>query len=180
MEEPMLHDLVRWKALRALPKAGRRLNISRALHKAKVLYAKKKVPYVLENFERLEKEGGPQKVKRLLDSKSTADEIIKFLCTFRGIGPKYARNMMMDGYHPKFRDSVAIDQRIQKILKEVGQPLGTDYEEAERFLLGVAKTVRLKGWELDRLLFSYTDKVLARLRRSAGLTATPPACRPRI
>ena len=39
---------------------------------------------------------------------------------FKGIGAKYSRNIMMDTYHPEFRDSIAIDQRIKKVSRTLG------------------------------------------------------------
>ena len=72
---------------------------------------------------------------------------------------------MMDGYHPKFRNSIAIDLRIQKILQKAGRPFGSykGYGEAEQFLLGVAREVGIEGWVLDRLLFLYNDEILNRI-----------------
>lgn len=69
---------------------------------------------------------------------------------------------MMDGYHPMFRNSIAIDARIQQILKKVGRAFGgnKDFGDAEQFLLAVARNVGIKGWDLDRLLFGYKDDVL--------------------
>ena len=48
---------------------------------------------------------------------------IQFLKTFKGIGQKYARNMMMDVYDKDFRDSIAIDARIDGILDKLGLKL---------------------------------------------------------
>lgn len=78
---------------------------------------------------------------------------IRFLESFPGIGPKYARNMMMDVYHEDFRDSIALDVRINV--------------EHEAFYRDAAREAGLNGWELDRLLFNYQSQVMARLGVSA-------------
>jgi hypothetical protein len=101
-----------------------------------------------------------------------------FLRKFRGVGPKYARNIMMDGYHPEFRESIAIDSRIKRILKEVGHSLGGDrrYGDAEGFLLAVAHDVGIEGWDLDRLLYLHTDDVLKELVRAGALARVSARC----
>jgi hypothetical protein len=160
---PELHELVRWGALERLDKKGREKQLRAALNEAAVRWADKKVPYLLANFCLVKSMGGPQKVQEDLDSLLTSEGIVDFLRKkFRGVGPKYARNIMMDGYHPKFRSSIAIDARIQKILKKAGRPFGgnKDYGDAEQFLLAVAKEVRIEGWVLDRLLFLYNGEIL--------------------
>ena len=48
--------------------------------------------------------GGPERAKELLLAQPDRDAKIKFLKAFPGIGPKYARNIMMDVYHRQFRD----------------------------------------------------------------------------
>jgi len=66
---------------------------------------------------------------------------------------------MMDVYHEDFRDSIAIDARIQSVSKAWGLSFDT-YEEQENFYLSVAETAGLNGWELDRLLFNFTQHFL--------------------
>jgi len=87
---------------------------------------------------------------------------VKFLKRFVGIGDKYARDMMMDIYHPDFRDSIAVDTRIKNITERLGIRFDT-YEEYEEFYLGVAEEAGLNGWELDRLLYNFEDDILAQL-----------------
>jgi hypothetical protein len=109
--------------------------------------------------------GGTRKAKERLTSIPDKDGIMKFLQEFSGIGPKYARNIMMDGYDPAFRNSIAIDLRIQKILKAVGKPFSgrADYDRAERFLAAVAGQAGIEGWDLDRLMFLYNAEILSHL-----------------
>jgi hypothetical protein len=58
--------------------------------------------------------------------------------------------MLMDVYHPDFRDSIAIDQRILSISEVLGLSF-KNYNEHEDFYLSVAKDAGLNGWELDGL-----------------------------
>lgn len=166
MEKPELHDRVRWESLDPLSPTERHEQILETLTKAGIRMAERKAGYLSENFERIHAEGGEARVKERLESIPGRDGKIGFLRTFRGVGPKYARNIMMDGYHQDFRDSIAIDQRIQGILKELGRPFNGDYEETEDFLLSVAGEAGLEGWEVDRLLFLYSPEVLKGIRQA--------------
>lgn len=94
---------------------------------------------------------------------------MNFLIQFFGIGPKYARNFWMDLHDHDFRDSIAIDSRVRRVLSALGQNSGS-YEDKERFLLSIAKEADLEGWELDRLLFHYTDHFLRAIAGRAGLS----------
>jgi len=162
VHEAAFHDPIRYKALQALASdTQRREVLADCLTKAKVRYAARKVEYLVENFRRIEASGGPEAVKKELISQPGAGAKIKFLDTFKGIGPKYARNMMMDVYHEDFRDSIAIDVRLQKVLSTLGIEFNdAGYRPAESFLVEVAHEAGLNGWELDRLLFSHIDEVL--------------------
>jgi hypothetical protein len=86
---------------------------------------------------------------------------------FPGIGDKYARNIMMDVYHPDFRDSIAVDARINAISNALGLSFAS-YRDHEAFYLDVAKEAGLNGWELDRLLFNFRTEVESRLGVTAG------------
>jgi len=94
------------------------------------------------------------------------------LDAFPGIGPKYARNIMMDVYHEDFRDSIAVDSRLKKISKTLNLKFDT-YQEEEQFFLGAAHEASLEGWELDRLIYNHLEEFLELLstqavKRSAG------------
>ena len=82
-----------------------------------------------------------------------------------GIGPKYSRNMLMDIFHPDFRDSIAIDQRILSISRLLELRF-KNYNEHENFYLDVADGAGLSGWELDRLMYRFTDEFLDALKGS--------------
>src|SRR3712207_4478772 len=93
---------------------------------------------------------------------------------FYGIGPKYARNIWMDAYHPDFRDTIAVDLRIRKVTKALGYSFKT-YEEEERFYQDIAEEAGLQGWEVDRLLYEYTDHFLAAIAASETEERRGPA-----
>ena len=50
----------------------------------------------------------------------------------------------MDVYHPDFRDSIAIDWRIEKISRALGVTFGS-YLEEEQFYLHAAHAAGLNG-----------------------------------
>ncbi len=106
--------------------------------------------------------GGLAGAKKQLEEHATREALMAFMRQFRGVGPKYARNIFMDVYHPEFRQSIAIDARIESILKALGLSL-KPYPDAEQFCLKTAEMVGLNGWELDRLLYKFTDDVRAEL-----------------
>ena len=66
---------------------------------------------------------------------------------------------MMDVYHPDFKNYIAIDERIKKITRALGLEFRA-YEPEEQFYLYVAKRAGLEGWELDRMLYGFRDRVL--------------------
>ena len=68
----------------------------------------------------------------------------------------------MDVYHPEFRESIAVDDRIQKLSYAMGCEFAS-YEDHERFYLDVAHEAGLEGWELDRLIYNYRDYFLERV-----------------
>jgi len=69
------------------------------------------------------------------------------------------RNIMMDVYHEDFRYSIAIDDRIKKILNSWNYEI-RNYDEAEQFLLEIAERAKLNGWELDRLMYNFKDEFI--------------------
>lgn len=156
---------IRYEALLPLTASERRARLETTVKSAGVRYLNKKPAYLDQNFEKIKQYGGPEKVKELLISKPDPREKMSFLRTFRGIGPKYSRNIMMDTYHEDFRDSIAIDSRLKKILKLLAFEFdGRKYEQAEQFFLKAAHKAGLNGWELDRLLFNYDQEVLRALQ----------------
>lgn len=154
---------VTYDLLSQLDDAKRLAVLDETLRAAKVRMPGQKARWLAKNFDRIKQLGGPAESRRQLLEAPGRDGKLEFLMQFDGIGPKYARNIMMDVYHPEFRDSIAIDVRISGISKALGLDLA-NYEEHEAFYLTVAEEAGLEGWEVDRLLFNFRDEVLRRLQ----------------
>ncbi len=167
VENPHFHSQVEWATLDRLEAHARLTTLDQTLRRAKVRMPSVKSQWLHENFEEIGRRGGPAMVKEKLQSLAGRDTKIKYLLNFRGIGPKYARNILMDVYHSDFRESIAIDERIKKVLSAIGHT-SENYSKTEHFLLEVAHGAGLNGWEMDRLIYNYTDEVLAGLRIDGG------------
>lgn len=128
--------------------------ITKALRDAKVNYWNKKASALFRNLLIVEALGGPTRIKNKLLKMPGRDAKIAFLQIFHQIGPKYGRNIMMDVYHPEFRDSIALDARIKSIASALGLTFKTP-DEAEPFFVEAAHRAGLNGWELDRMMFGF-------------------------
>jgi hypothetical protein len=160
------YEKVTFDALAQLSPLDRRSVLEQTLRDAKVRWPAKKAEWLARNFDRIVEMGGLAEVKEILLSKSGREDKIRFLKSFVGIGDKYSRNIMMDVYHPDFRESIAIDARITGLSNELG--LSFDgYEEHEQFYLDVAHEAGLSGWELDRLIFNFREEIIFRLHQAA-------------
>lgn len=141
---------------------ARALQVELTCAAASIRWPPTKARYILGCYEKIQKLGGLKAANRLLFEQEGRQAKIDFLESFPGIGPKYARNIMMDVYHVDFRDSIAIDIRINKISD--GWDLSFDsYEKHEKFYLSVAEKSGLNGWELDRLMFNFTGEFLPKI-----------------
>lgn len=149
--------------LASLVREARKQEIQEVCRTAGVRMPNRKADYILRCFEHITNLGGLSAVKHQLLAQNGRDAKIRFLRQFPGIGPKYARNIMMDVYHEDFRDSIAIDVRIKAISTALGLRFQS-YEEHENFYLDIAQKAGLNGWELDRLLFNFRDEIEERLR----------------
>lgn len=129
----------------------------------------KKAGMLAQNFMLIEELGGPVAAKDKLFAAEGRRGKIRFLQRFKGIGPKYARNTMMDLYHEEFRDSIAVDARIQSVSIALGVEF-PNYQEHEGFYRAVAREANLEAWEADRLMYWFTEEVLRRLQRPEGRT----------
>ena len=130
-------------------------------------YPETKADWVRVSFDQIKDLHGPEAAKTMLLAQSGRPAKIKFLKQFKGIGDKYARNIMMIVYHEDFRDSIAIDTRIKNVTTALGLSF-MSYDEHEAFYLAVARQAGINGWELDRLLFWFKDEVLIRLDGGGG------------
>jgi len=165
---------ITYTALAALTPQARAAQVRKVCRAAGIRMPDKKADYILGCFEYVTRLGGPKAAKTKLLAQPGREAKIAFLKSFPGIGPKYARNIMMDVYHPDFRDSIALDVRIKAISEALGLCFAS-YAEHERFYLDVAREAGLNGWELDRLLFNFRPEVEARLGVNLGGEAEPCA-----
>jgi N-glycosylase/DNA lyase len=158
---------VTFETLSGVDADKRRLVLEEVFLAAKVRYAVVKAKLMARNYDLVPKMGGPVEATRQALAQDGKEAKIAFMKRFYGIGPKYARNIWMDAYHPDFRDTIAVDLRIKKITKALGYSFKT-FEEEERFYQDIAREAGLQGWELDRLLYAYTDHFLADISAGEG------------
>ena len=161
------YERVTWAALLPLSRAARIRQAEAAFRAARMRYASKKAQYLADNMALIQSWGGLSVARERLFSAPGAEGKIRFLRRLKGIGDKYARNIMMDVYHPEFHNHIAIDERIKRVLEAVGAPEGS-YAEQETWLLSVAKDAGLNGWALDRILYHHRDAVLAAVQTDAA------------
>jgi hypothetical protein len=98
MTDATLHDCVTYHVIARLTPKQRRAILCKTLAAAPVRMAERKADWLCKNFRRIQRDGGPDKVKTMLCACLGRDEKIAFLRTFHGIGPKYARNILMDAF----------------------------------------------------------------------------------
>ena len=148
------YDQVTFESLSKLDDTDRERTVRAVCRNAKIRMPDKKTEFILGCFELIRDMGGLSEAKSRLLAQDGREGKIKFLLQFPGIGPKYARNIMMDVYHEDFRDSIAVDARIKSISEALGVSFKS-YQEHEAFFLDVARLAGLNGWELDRLMYHF-------------------------
>ena len=114
------YNKITFESLQKFTDVEREAVVKVVCRKAKVRMPDKKAEYILGCFELVNNLGGLEQTKKKLLDAPGREGKIKFLRQFPGIGPKYARNIMMDVYHEDFIDSVAIDARIKAITEALG------------------------------------------------------------
>jgi hypothetical protein len=179
MDEGANYCRVEFRALQR--KGSRRTRLAelrKVLRSAGIRWPEKKAHWLTENFERVTNLGGPKKARSLLLGCGGRDAMIEFWRQFKGLhsSDKYARNIMMDCYHPDFRDCIAVDARIKRISRALGLSFQT-YEEEENFYLDVAKSAALEGWALDRMMYGFRDCILDALEDACEIDALRRALR---
>jgi len=141
--------------------------IQRVFRKAGIRWPEAKAALMARNYDLVKDMGGLKEARKRALSSRGREAKIAFMKRFHGIGDKYARNIWMDVYHPDFHDTIAIDLRIKKITEALGYSFkSNEYDKHERFYQDIAKEAGLQGWELDRLLFNYTDHFQAAISAS--------------
>ena len=156
------YNRVSFEFLSKIAHAKRLAHIEKILRLAKVRMPAQKARWLFENHEIISTMGGAEKVTVLALSLKGKEAKMRFLKTFRGVGDKYARNIWMDVFHRDFRDSMAIDLRINQITATLGFEFKS-YEEHEKFYQEIARECGLLTWEVDRLLYNYKEHFLHKL-----------------
>jgi len=162
IENPDNYTKITFEALAGCSPSERLIVLERTLVDAKVRIPRKKAEYLVHNYDKILEMGGPSVAKARLNDAPNRQGKIEFLKAFDGIGDKYARDIMMDVYHPDFRDSIAIDTRIKNITERLGLNFN-NYEEHEKFFAEIARDAGLNGWELDRLMYNYKNEIISQL-----------------
>lgn len=152
-------ESVAYGVLEPLTPEAREARLLAALRTAKVRMPTVKAPRLAANVGQIAEMGGVEKAKIRMLGLPTRDEKLNFMRSFAGIGEKYGRNVWMDVYDPAFRDTVAVDERLKKVARAMGLN-ETGYAQAEAFYCAIACDAGLEAWELDRLLYNFTDHFL--------------------
>lgn len=155
-------DALSYDRLSGLSESRRRDLIKKKFVAAGLRYPEKKAKYLQYNFTLVRDKGGLHQAKHDLMVTKGRDNKIKVLREYKGIGEKYAHNIMMDAYHSDFHDSIAVDQRIKRISRELGLAMKT-YADSLFFYRQVAAKANIQPWELDRILYKYKDEVVRRI-----------------
>lgn len=150
------YNLVTFDAVKDLSPESRLSRFDSILRRADVRMPSQKAQWLKVNFDKIVAMGGLEEAKKKALSQNGTQAKIEFMKTFSGIGEKYARNIWLDVYHPDFHNNIAIDDRIKKVTQSLGYNFD-NYHQHENFYLNVAKDAGINGWELDRLLYNYTD-----------------------
>ena len=164
--------LVAYSQLCFLSEDEKKIRLERVLSTANVRYPKKKADLLAKNILKIQKLGGLAKANRDMLLQQGYDKKIKFIRSFHGIGEKYGRNIWMDIYDEDFRQSIAVDSRLNK----VGVALGLWEKKCkgvdrETLLKNIAKEAGVDPWDLDRLLYTYTSYFLTEI---SGFSELPP------
>jgi hypothetical protein len=166
---------ITYEALASLALRSRTAQVRKVCRTAGIRMPNRKAGFILGCFDYVTELGGPVATKTKLLSLPGRDAKLQFLDAFPGIGPKYARNIMMDVYHDEFRESIALDARIKGISKALGLNFVT-YAAEEKFYLDVAKQAGLNGWELDRIMFRFRSEIESRLGISRAKKSLATRC----
>lgn len=151
------YTLVSYASLLNLEPPKRVDNIRLALRRAKVRRPATKGRWLADNYLFIQDLGGVEIAQNILLGTKGQRSKIKLMRLFSGIGEKYARNIFMDIHHHDFVGSIAIDQRVSKILVALELPPKLPYTEGEDVLVRIANDCGITPWHLDRLLYRFTD-----------------------
>ena len=156
IEDDTNYSEVTFDALSEVLDFKRTEHLERVLSRAKVRMPSVKARRLDKNFRMVKEMGGPLEAKQEALRQEGKEAKIAFMKRFIGIGPKYARNIWMDVYHPEFRDTIAIDERIKSITRLLEYEFES-YEDHESFYQEIAEEAGLEAWEVDRLLYNFKE-----------------------
>lgn len=162
---PHNYDRVTFERLSKHDARERHEVLQNVFRDAGIRYADRKAVLMARNYDLVEGMGGLEEARKKALAGGGKEAKIAFMEGFANIGPKYARNIWMDACHPDFRDTIAVDSRVQEITEALGRSFAT-YGEEERFYQGIAEESDLSGWELDRLLYNFKAHFLSAIARS--------------
>jgi len=157
-------DALTYGSLSRLQSSKRRTLVAQQFKTAGLRYATKKTDYLLYNFGLVREKGGLDAANgAVLSEGLDCDARIEALREYKGIGEKYAYNIMMDAYHPQFHDAIAVDVRIRNISKELGLA-ASKYNDYVTFYRKAASDIGIDPWDLDRVLYKFQKPILECLR----------------
>jgi len=161
---PELVSLSLFNAVVSVPPSSRKQYLEEIFRRAKVRMPSRKAEWLVANIDMILAKGGLESVRQYALGLVGRDAKLAFMKSFRGFGDKYGRNVWMVQYDPDFRDTVAVDERIKRVTKELGYSFRT-YAEHEAFYRQIAADAGLEAWEVDRLLYWYRDHFLNSIAR---------------
>jgi hypothetical protein len=166
-DDPEFTAALKYDAVSSIPTDERQGYLQHWFEQGGWRYPRDKASHAAENLARIERSGGVRSMTQEALAQPGRDAKIRFVSQFRGIGPKYARNLWMDIRHPDFLGSIAVDARIRKVAKELGID-DLSYEELERFLQSAASRLGITPFGLDRFLYRNDATFLEWLRNIPG------------
>ena len=164
---------VSYDSLKLIPPRKRCAQILAALKRAKVRMQSLKAPRLARNVTLITKLGGAAAAKRAMFAQPSRETKLNFIRAFDGIGQKYGRNIWMDIKDHDFENSVAVDVRLKNIAFAL-EFSGKSYSEIETFFCDIAGEASLTPWEVDRLLYNFTDYFLSSISGSNSISAVAP------
>jgi hypothetical protein len=151
---------VEYGALSFVEHGDREALILNALRVAKVRMPTQKAIWLAANFNRIAHMGGVAVATQQMLGLPDRNAKYEFITQFDGIGKKYGRNIWMDIYDPCFRGAIAVDERVKKVSGAIGLETRR-YNDIESFFVSCAQDSGLEPWEVDRLLYNFTDHFLS-------------------
>ena len=165
IQNPRNKSRVAFDFLAKMARPARDQHIEQVLRDAKVRYPASKGKNLAWNVDRLTELGGPIEASRQALTLNGRLAKQGFVQQFKGIGPKYGRNIWLDIGHPDFYETIAIDSRIKAISEAMGTSF-TNYEDHENFYLEIAQKLGTTGYQLDRCLYANHKEIIQRLHRN--------------